>query len=313
MDAVLSTDQVAERLDVDKKTVLRYLSAGKLEGVKLGRQWRIYRSSVDALLRPSGVPPPAAGPCRITAIVNQKGGVGKTTTAINLAVALHLRGRRVLAVDMDPQAALTVGLGLPVSMLERSVYQLLCDDELDPRTAIRATESGVDVLPATLDLAAAEVELQQLPGRELVLRDLLKKVRGSYDHVLVDTSPTLGLLTQNALCAADQVLVPVQAEFLSVRGLAHLMKTISLVQRRLNPDLKIAGFLPSIYDKRMVNAQDVLRELESSFPGQVYGTPIRYSVRLKEAPAFGRSIFAHEPRGDVAQAYSQLAEVFDRG
>src|SRR5665647_658671 len=222
MDSLLNTKQVAARLGVDTKTVLRYLHQGKLKGSRIGRDYRIPESALSTLLTTTSSLVPTFQTAVITAVVNQKGGVGKTTTVFNLGVALRRLGRRVLLVDLDPQAALSASAGISVAHLTTSIYQALLDDSMDPVPIILEAASGVDILPATIDLAAAEIELVNMTLRELVLKDVLAKIRNRYDHILIDCPPSLGLLTVNALAAADQVIIPLQCEFLATRGLTLL-------------------------------------------------------------------------------------------
>jgi len=311
MERLLSTQEVADRLAVDKKTVLRYLRAGKLTGSRIGRDYRIPEGSVSALLRRTNSLTPAERSAVVTAIVNQKGGVGKTTTTFNLGVALQRRGRRVLLLDLDPQAALSASIGVPVAHLTASIYQALLDENIDPVPIIRATISGVDILPATIDLAAAEVELVSMTLRELVLRDVVAKLRPRYDHILIDCPPSLGLLTINALAAADRVIIPLQCEYLATRGLTLLLKTLEKVQARLNRELRIEGILATMFDGRTTHANEILSELRTNFPGQVFETVIKNAVRVKESPAAGLSIFDYDPNHDVAKAYARLAQEVD--
>jgi chromosome partitioning protein len=314
MESLLTTQQVADRLGVDKKTVLRYLQRGKLKGARIGRDWRIPEGSISSLLTTASTP--ASSPTQIavvTAIVNQKGGVGKTTTTFNLGVALQRLGRRVLLVDLDPQAALSVSAGIPIAHLTASIYQALLDEHVDPVGLIHQSPSGVDVLPATIDLAAAEIELVNVTLRELVLKDVLTKLRPRYDHILIDCPPSLGLLTVNALAAADRVIIPLQCEFLATRGLTLLIKTLNKIQARLNRDLKVAGILPTIFDGRTAHANEVLNELRANFPGQVFDVIIKQTVRLKESPAAGLSILDYDHNHDVARSYMQLAAEVDHG
>jgi chromosome partitioning protein len=313
METLLSTQQVADRLGVDKKTILRYLHQGKLKGSRIGRDYRIPESALTSLLSktsPSSSPTPPRV-ARIIALVNQKGGVGKTTTTFNLGVALHRLGRRVLLVDLDPQAALSVSAGIPIAQLTTSIYQILLDDSIDPAGTIRETPSGVDILPATIDLAAAEVELVNVTLRELVLKDVLAKVRNRYDYILIDCPPSLGLLTINALAAADEVIIPLQCEFLATRGLALLLRTLSKVQARLNRNLRVAGILATMFDGRTTHANEILNELKVNFPGQVFDVVIKNTVRVKESPAAGLSILDYDPHHDVSQAYMKLAAEVD--
>ncbi len=315
MDRLLSTKQVADRLGVDTKTVLRYLRQGKLKGARIGRDYRIAEGAVATLLStaaPAALPATATA-ALVTAVVNQKGGVGKTTTTFNLGVALQRLGRRVLLIDLDPQASLSASAGIPVAQLTASVYQALLDEATDPLPLIRGTASGVDVLPATIDLAAAEVELVNMTLRELVLRDVVDKLRPRYDHILIDCPPSLGLLTVNALAAADQVLIPLQCEYLATRGLTLLLRTLTKVQGRLNRNLRIAGILPTMFDGRTTHANEILTELRANFPGQVFDVVIKESVRVKESPAAGLSILDYDGNHDVARAYLQLATEVDHG
>ena len=239
--------------------------------------------------------------------------VGAGPNGLVAAITLARAGKRVLLVDLDPQAALTVSAGISLPHLTISIYQALLDDGVDPVSVIRETTSGVDVLPATLDLAAAEVELVNMTLRELVLKDVLTKVQHRYDHILIDCPPSLGLLTINALAAAHQVIIPLQCEFLATRGLNLLLKTLGKIQGRLNRDLKVAGILPTMFDGRTTNANEILTELRTSFPGQVYDVVIKNTVRLKESPAAGLSILDYERTHETAQAYLKLAEEVARG
>lgn len=313
VEKLLTTREVADRLGVDTKTILRYLKAGRLKGAKLANEYRIPESSVQSLLGAGSKPAVSADTAVITAIVNQKGGVGKTTTAFNLGVGLQRLGKRVLLVDLDPQAALTVSAGISLPHVTVSIYQALLDDAVDPASVIRETASGVDVLPATLDLAAAEVELVNMTLRELVLKDVLSKIQHRYDHILIDCPPSLGLLTINALAAAHQVIIPLQCEFLATRGLNLLLRTLNKIQGRLNRDLKVAGILPTMFDGRTTNANEILAELRTSFPGQVYDVVVKNTVRLKESPAAGLSILDYDRHHEAAQAYLALAGEVARG
>jgi chromosome partitioning protein len=313
METLLSTQQVADRLGVDKKTVLRYLHQGKLKGSRIGRDYRIPEGALSTLLSKTDSSPSQTALAVITAVVNQKGGVGKTTTVFNLGVALQRMGNRVLLVDLDPQAALSASAGIPIAHLTASVYQALLDETVDPVPIIRDTPSGVHVLPATIDLAAAEVELVNMTLRELVLKDLLAKVRPRYDHILIDCPPSLGLLTVNALAAADRVIIPLPCEFLATRGLNLLLRTLEKVQARLNKTLRVAGILPTMFDARTTNANEILEELRTNFPGQVFDVVIKQTVRLKESPAAGMSILEYDRNHDVARSYVKLAMEVNHG
>ncbi len=243
----------------------------------------------------------------IIAIANQKGGVGKTTTAVNLGAALARSGRRILLVDADPQSNATSGLGL-VPGGRGSLYDVL--GGAPAAACVQETgEPGLSILPACRDLAGAEVELAALPDREYRLRTSIATLRSGYDFVLIDCAPSLGLLTLNALTAADRVVIPVQCEYLALEGLGYLADTIGRVAERLNPSLRVGGVLLTMFDSRTNLSQEVVRQVRSHFP-QTYNTVIPRSVRLGEAPSFGRTIFDHAPASSGAGAYRALAREF---
>lgn len=311
MDAVLSTDQVAERLRCDRKTVLRWIHAGKLRAAKIGRDYKVLESEVQRLLSPPS-PAQRASLCRVTALVNQKGGVSKSTTCLNLGVALARRGRRALMVDMDPQGGLTACAGVPAN-LKLTIYNALLDPEVDPRDVLQHVADGLDLLPANIDLSGAEVELINEISRELVLRRLLDRLRDNYDHVLVDCPPSLGLLTISALAAADRVLIPVHCSYLSWRGLPLLRKTLTKVRASINPSLTIFGILPTLFDGRTSHHREALEALRRQYPSELLDIIVKDSIRVQDAAKAGVSIFDVDPRGEVAAAYKRLAEEVDRG
>jgi chromosome partitioning protein len=246
---------------------------------------------------------------RVIALANQKGGVGKTTTAINLGAALAERGKRVLLIDMDPQGALSVGLGLNPLALDQTLYTLLMDPKLDPDPVIASTKvTGLDLLPSNIDLAAAEVLLVGEVAREQALSRVLRPLRKRYDHILVDCPPSLGLLTVNALTAADGVLIPLECEYFALRGMALLMDTIEKVRERLNPDLEIVGILATMYDARTVHGREVLGRVEDAFGGRVFKTVIAKTIRFAEAPVAGESILTYAGSSSGAVAYRELAK-----
>jgi chromosome partitioning protein len=251
------------------------------------------------------------GKAKVIAFANQKGGVAKTTTTLNLAAAFAEQGHRVLCVDMDPQGNLTMSQGIDPDTLEQSMFDVLVHD-LSIREVIRRRE--IDVACASIDLAGAEIAMSTKIGRERSLTKALLAIQEDYDWVFVDTPPSLGLLTVNALTAADQVIVPVQCEYLSMRGLLQLQNTLAMIRENLNPEVQIAGILPTMVDTRTLHAKEALEILEENFGDRVFGARIRKTVRFAEAPVKGMSVLKYDPKGTAADAYRQLAkEVLSNG
>jgi chromosome partitioning protein len=246
---------------------------------------------------------------RVISFANQKGGVAKTTTTLNLGVALAERELKVLLVDLDPQGNLTMSQGLNPDTIERSMFDVLVH-RLPIQEVIHHTE--VDLAVSSIDLAGAELALSSMIGRERALEKALAPVKESYDFVLVDTPPSLGLLTINALVASNGVIVPVQCEYLSLRGLVQLENTLSMIRENLNPDVGIEGILPTMYDKRTLHSREAVEILQENFGDLVFDTKIRKTVRYAEAPVKGTSVLKYDPSGNAAEAYRQLAkEVLD--
>jgi chromosome partitioning protein len=246
---------------------------------------------------------------RIVAFTNQKGGVAKTTTTLNLGVAFQEMGHRALLVDLDPQGNLTMSLGLDPDSVRPSMYDVLVSG-VSIEDAIHHQE--LDVAVSNIDLAAAEIALSSLIGRERALSKALLQVHDTYEFVLIDTPPSLGLLTINALTASDAVIVPVQCEYLSLRGLAQLERTLELVRDNLNPNVHIAGILPTMYDSRTVHGREAVEVLRGSFGDLVYKTEIHKTIKFAEAPVKGQSVLKYAPDSQAAEAYRQLArEVLD--
>jgi chromosome partitioning protein len=278
---------------------------------------------IPGVLGPTGRPVPVFpepepllthGPARIAAVCNQKGGVGKTTTTINLGAALAEHGRRVLLVDFDPQGALSVGLGIQPHELDATIYNLLLQRGITASdVVIKTSVDNMDLLPSNIDLSGAEVQLVHEVGREFVLGRVLQPLIPDYDIVLIDCQPSLGLLTVNALACADGVLVPLECEYFALRGVALLMETIDKVASRLSPKLAIDGLLATMYDSRTLHTREVLANVVQGFGDQVFHTVISRTVRFPDATVAGEPITQFDPTSNGASAYRELAkEVLDR-
>ena len=247
------------------------------------------------------------------AIFNQKGGVGKTTTNINLAACLAVKGKKILVLDIDPQGNTTSGLGISKNDVELSTYDLLTDSSTDVRNIIVKTSTeGLDVIPGSVQLAGAEAELVQLDHRESRLKTALTPIKDEYDYIFIDCPPSLGLLTINSLTAVESVLIPIQCEYYALEGVSQLMSTIDIVKKTLNPDLEIEGVILSMFDGRTNLSIQVVQEVKKYFGDRVYSTVIPRNIRLAEAPSFGMAITEYDPRSKGAKAYKAFAEEFLR-
>ncbi|MCT6838150.1 MAG: AAA family ATPase [Bifidobacteriales bacterium] len=254
------------------------------------------------------------GPARVIAMCNQKGGVGKTTSSINIAGALSLYGRKVLIVDFDPQGAATVGLGINANSVDNTIYTAMFDPSLDVHEVVHHTRfPGLDIIPANIDLSAAEVQLVTEVGREQVLASTIRPLLNEYDAIIIDCQPSLGLLTVNALTAADGVVIPVAAEFFALRGVALLMQSIEKVQSRINPNLEVYGVLVTMYT-RTLHSEEVLQRIHEAFEGRVLHSVISRSIKLPDATVAGEPITMFSPEHKTSKEYREVArELISRG
>jgi chromosome partitioning protein len=243
-------------------------------------------------------------------VFNQKGGVGKTTTNVNLSACIAVRGKKVLVVDIDPQGNTTSGLGIDKKELRKTIYDVLIGEEKAEDVIIQTAVENLSIIPSSVQLAGAEIELTGFEEREKMLKKALEGIRDEYQYVFIDCPPSLGLLTINALTAADSVLIPIQCEYYALEGVSQLMNTIWLVQRGLNPDLKVEGVVLSMFDGRTNLSIQVVDEVKRYFKGMVYTTIIPRNVRLAEAPSYGVPILMYDPKSKGAEAYEELADEF---
>lgn len=244
---------------------------------------------------------------KVIAIANQKGGVGKTTTAVNLAACLAKAGKKVLLVDIDPQGNSTSGLGIDKRRCEKTIYNCLIDEEKMENVSIPTEYENLSVCPSNLDLSGAEIELISVMGRENRLKESLASAREIFDYILIDAPPSLGLITINTLTAADSVIIPVQCEFYALEGVSQLIETIKRIKKALNPNLYIQGIVMTMYDARTNLAMQVVDEVKRFFPGKVYRTIIPRNVRISEAPGFGKPVIYYDESSKGAEAYTELA------
>lgn len=298
---------------VEDELIIDHIEVVERETVKLLAEQEVPPTPIKTIKDKAPVKH-VVGQTKVMAIINQKGGVGKSTTAINLSAALGELGKQVLLVDLDPQGNSSSGLGIEKSQVHNCVYDVLLNDVAIEDVIIPDVGEGLDLVPATINLAGAEVELVSEMARENRLKDAVGSLRGKYDYVFIDCPPSLGLLTVNALVAADKLLIPIQCEFYALEGVTKLLDSMKRVKTRLNPTLDIFGVLLTMYDGRTTLSRQVVEEVRSYFGKTVFTTLIPRTVKLSEAPSFGQPITQYDPSGKGAQSYVNLAkEVVQRG
>jgi chromosome partitioning protein len=301
----LSAEEVAQMLQVHPNTVARWIKSGTLSSIKIGKEHRIPKSAIENRLNK------VASGTRVIAVSNQKGGVAKTTSTLNLAAGLALRNKRVLVVDLDPQGGSGVSIGIATDSLNKTVYNVLMDDEIGFPEIIRKTKFSFDIAPSNIDLAGAEIELKNLLASEQILKRKLEEVSTDYDYILLDCPPSLGMLTINALTAANEVLIPMAMEVLALRGLDMLATTIVKIRSFTNPDLRFLGLLPTKYDKTTLNSKEVLDNLRTTANKagiKLFNTYIPLTVRITESPRYGSPIVVQLPDSESAKAYMSVVE-----
>ncbi len=307
-DNWLTIKDITTRLKLHPNTVARYIQEGKLKGVKVGKSYRVRESDLAAFTGEFTV----EGNARILVVANQKGGVAKTTTAVNLAALLGTQlGKRVLLIDLDPQAGCALCIGMDTTALRKSIHDVLVDPATDITTVIAKTSYGFHIAPSNIDLAASELQLKEMMAREFILQRKLQPILTSYDFIIIDTPPTLGLLTINALSAARFVLIPMACHYMALRGLDTLLSTITQVKNDLNPRLTLLGILATNYDSRTLHSREVFEYLTQLCERQhlpLFNTYIKSSVRFHEAPNEHKPLVLLHPELDGARAYLEVAQ-----
>ncbi len=306
----LSTEEVANLLNVHSNTVMRWIKSGKLPSTKIGREYRIPREAIENRMNKTNQG------TRIIAIANQKGGVAKTTSTLNIAAALALNKKRVLIIDLDPQGGSGVSIGIATDTLNKTVYNVLVDDEMGFTDIIMKTKFGFDLAPSNIDLAGAEIELKQLLASEQVLKRKLEEILDDYDFILIDCPPSLGMLTINALTASKEVLIPMAMEHLALRGLDMLAKTISKIRSITNPDLQYLGMLGTKYDRTTLNSKEIFEALSTAAQNsgiRLFNTYIPDTVRFKESPRYKMPLVIQQPNNEGSKAYMTVVEEIING
>ena len=313
MDKYLTTEQVAERLNLHQNTVIRYIRQERLAATRVGNAYRIRESAVAAFLGEKPVPPSGA---IVIAVANQKGGVAKTTTSVNLATSLADAGKKVLLIDLDPQGGCAVCFSIDTYSIQRTIYDILLERVSDYNKVLMRLPVGVDFLPSNIDLSGAEIELNRVMSRESALRRHLAPAIPVYDYIIIDTPPSLGILTLNALTAAREVLIPVSCDLMALRGLRMLLDTVSDIQNLTNPGLRVLGLIATRYDPRTINSREVLDYISNYCDREglrLFNQAIKSSVRITEAPNSGMPVVKLFPDLEGSQAYHQLAQEIIHG